>query len=209
MDRLLADFVILGFCASGVFRGAVKARAVVPKDFALFVVGQGKFEKALDRVGILRIAVRIIGGKDQLVAAELCDGVARRRFVGLDRYPALALEIFAWLHHQVGHENIAFALVAFVQAPQQPRQPGTVGFEERHAHFRMALKNTSAEESAHAHHLFEGLGINAAQTEVGLEMLGGLARAGSRGFVKAERQDSALRADSTAARSRDRTNFFR
>ena len=123
-----------------------------------------------------------------MVAAEFFDGMARGRFVGLDGNEALALEIFARRHLQVRHENVAFALVAFVQAPEQPRQPGAVGFEERDFHFRMALENAAAEKAAEAEHLLEGLRVNPAQAEVRLEVFRALARARRGGLVEAERQ---------------------
>ena len=70
---------------------------------------------------IFGIAVRIIGGEDEMVTAHFFYRMARRRLIGLDRDKALALEIFTRRHLEIRHEDIALALVAFIQAPEQPR----------------------------------------------------------------------------------------
>src|SRR5688572_417435 len=130
VQRLSADLIILDFLRFERIRGVVKARTIVPENLALVVVGQRKLEKTLHGVRIIGIAVRIVGGKHQLIAAEFFDGMAGRCFVGLDGNKTLALEILARRHLYVLHENITFALVAFVQAPYEPWQPGTSGFKE-------------------------------------------------------------------------------
>ena len=52
----------------------------------------------------------------------------------------------------------------------------------------MTFKNTAAKKAAESEHLFERLGVNAAQTKIGLKIFRALARAGCRGFMETERQ---------------------
>ena len=110
-----------------------------------------------------------------MVAAEFLNGVTRGRLVRLYGDEALALEIFARRHGEIGHENVAFSLVALVEAPQKPRQPRAVRFEKGDFKFGMALENAAAEKTPKAHHLFERLCIDAPQSEIGLELFSGLA----------------------------------
>src|SRR5215475_6598547 len=74
LDRLI---ILLRWLVSRRMRSRVEARAVVPENFTLVVIRQLELEKAFNGMGILRIAVGIVGGKDELVAADLFDRITR------------------------------------------------------------------------------------------------------------------------------------
>ena len=70
----------------------------------------------------------------------------------------------------------ALALVPFVQAPKQPRQPRAIGFEKSDFHVWVSFEYPTASKAAETQHLLERLRIDASQSKVRLEILGALAR---------------------------------
>src|SRR5437867_11653097 len=159
---LRSGAAVRGFRRSHRSGRSIEASAVVPKNFVFVRIGQRELQKAFHCMGISRVAVRIVGRENQLVAAEFLNGVTRGRFVRLYGDEALALEIFARRHGEIGHENVAFSLVALVEAPQKPRQPRAGRFEKDDTKFGMALANAAAENTHRAHHSYEVLPIDAA-----------------------------------------------
>ncbi len=120
--------------------------------------------------------MRIVGGEDDLVAPELVDQVPCRGFVGLHGHPALALEILARRHSELGHKHVTFPFVTLIESPQKPRDPGTIGFEKRDLELRVSFEDAATEEAAEAEYLLEGLGIDTPEPKVWLKMLSSIAR---------------------------------
>src|SRR2546426_10648849 len=54
-------------------RDPIVARAVVPEDLLLALLGNGQLHERVDRVGILRISVRPVGGEDDGVVTHVVD----------------------------------------------------------------------------------------------------------------------------------------
>src|SRR6516225_1589487 len=70
----------------------VEAQRVVPQDLLLAPVGERQRKKTVHRVGIFRIAVWVIGRRDEVVVAESIDDVGDKLFVALDGAEPLPAE---------------------------------------------------------------------------------------------------------------------
>ena len=72
----------------------------------------------IDRFGVARVDVRIVGGEDQMCVADLLDDIVGDHFVGLDGDNAVFFEIFARLKFDIGGPNIAVEFPSFIEAPE-------------------------------------------------------------------------------------------
>src|SRR5437867_9624713 len=79
-------------------RHPVVARAVVPEDLALALVGDRELHERLDRLRILGVEVGPVGREDDGVVAHVIDDLFHEVLVGLHGHEALALEVLAGLH---------------------------------------------------------------------------------------------------------------
>src|SRR5205823_6010421 len=140
-------------------------------DLALLLVGERQLEEVRDRLRILRVAMRIVRREDELVASELLDRIPRRSFVWLNGYPALAAEILAGRRLEVLHEDVALELVVLVEPPDQPGDPGAIGFEKGDLELWMPRQDAAAQKGAEAEHLLDGLRVNAANPKVRIEVV--------------------------------------
>src|SRR5512144_3211231 len=69
----------------------IVGHAVVPKNFALVFITEWQPKKRIDGFRIARINVRIVRGKNQIIAADLLDDIAGDHFVGFYGHSALPL----------------------------------------------------------------------------------------------------------------------
>src|SRR5438105_1392047 len=99
------------------FADLVEARAVVPQDLALLLVGERQLQERVHRLGVARVPMRVVRRKDELIAAELLDREPRWILIGLYGNPALPLEVLTRRLVEVRHKDVTLALVPFVGAP--------------------------------------------------------------------------------------------
>src|SRR5688572_32832944 len=121
----------------------IKLGAVVPQDFLLIFVADRQLEESLDGMWKFGISMRVIRREYQPIGADVIDYVLDAILVGLHRYEALSLEVLARFHGQVLRPDIAFLLPAFIQPPQQPRQPRAIRFQKRGPQLGMARQNSA------------------------------------------------------------------
>src|SRR5262245_22447616 len=79
--------------SSGWLRDGVEAEPVVPEDLALARFGERELQEGFDRVRVLRIGVRVVGGENEIVVAEAGDVVVDGLFVGFHREEAVIAEV--------------------------------------------------------------------------------------------------------------------
>ncbi len=115
---------------------------------------------AFPRSGPGRVRVRIVGGPHQVLDAGELSGVdAHAVHDECRRY--VAREVFAGL--QIGMDAVLkrVALVAAVEARQQPGQPAGVGFGHHQAHARVAIEQGAREDfTERQHYLHRIFGIS-------------------------------------------------
>ena len=115
-----------------------------------FARSSGSVRKQVHRLRVFRIAVRVIGGCDEVVVAHRGDDMRHELFVALDRAEPLPPEIFRWRHRQMGHLAIGLAPLVMLVHPVEPeRQPAALSFEERKAQPREAFHD-AAHDDVHA-----------------------------------------------------------
>src|SRR2546422_9506628 len=124
---------------------SVEPRPVIPEDPARGGLGQREPEELLGRPRILGVAVRVVGGEDDVVRERL-RRVAAGLLVALDRRPARALEVLARRAREVRRLDGATPLDVLVHPPEEPGRPAAVALEEGDAEAGVAL-----EDAAHAH----------------------------------------------------------
>src|SRR5215470_783560 len=79
----------------------VEPTPVVPENLALGPVAQRKGHEALHRAGILRVGVRVVGRKYQIVVTEIFQVLPHRFLIGFDGKETVALEILRRLLAQL------------------------------------------------------------------------------------------------------------
>src|SRR5262245_5335499 len=110
---------------------AVEAAGIVPEDLPLALVADRQLEKTIHRVGILRVAVRIVGRGPEVVIAERRHDVGHGLFVALERAESLPAEVFGRQHREVPHVAVRLPpLVVLVHPGQPERQPPALPLEE-------------------------------------------------------------------------------
>lgn len=110
----------------------VHPSAVVPQIFSFRLVGKGEFEKGIDGVGIFDVEVRIVCGEHHIVFETVLGNVFGRDLIAFHGAVALALKIFQRRQREIGIFRFARGLGIFSHAPEQPRHPGAVAFQESH-----------------------------------------------------------------------------
>src|SRR5262245_41054056 len=128
-------------------RDLVEPAPVLAQDARLRLLGDRELREGLDRVGELRISVRVVGGEDEVRVAEPLDVLTRRLLVGLDGEEAAAPEVLARLHREVARLEPADPLVMLVEAVEEPGSPAAVALEQRHAEPREALEHAAGTEA--------------------------------------------------------------
>src|SRR5215475_13742504 len=108
---------------------------------------------------ITGIPVGIIGRVHEVIVTQAIDGVARWSLIRLDRSDALTFEIGAGGHRQITHVEVALELVNFIESPEQPWEPRTIGLKKRDFEFCMPFENTRAEKTSHCKHLSNQLAV--------------------------------------------------
>ena len=96
----------------------VKLDAIIPQNFPAAIRRHFLMEKFLGRFRKIGVAVRIVGGKDEVIVADQLADVADIGFVALAADHALALEILAGLHGQERRVMLAELLPVAVHALQ-------------------------------------------------------------------------------------------
>src|ERR1051326_5353137 len=81
----------------------VEAEGVVPQDLLSAFVAQRQREEAVHRLGIFRIAVRIVGRRDELVLADRRHDMRDEFLVAFAGAEALPAEIFRRLGREMRH----------------------------------------------------------------------------------------------------------
>src|SRR5437868_13677674 len=90
----------------------VEADGVVPLALLLALVAKRQREKAVHRLGVFRIAVRVVGRRDDVVVADRRDDMADELLVAFAGAEALPAEIFRRLRGEMRH--LAIGLAPFV-----------------------------------------------------------------------------------------------
>src|SRR5215831_3763420 len=112
----------------------VEAAGIVPEDLPLALVADRQLEKAVHRVGILRVAVRVIGRRHEVVIAERRHDVGHGLLVALERAEPLPAEVCGRQHREVPHVAVGLPpLVVLVHPVQPERQPPALALEEGEA----------------------------------------------------------------------------
>src|SRR5215467_14626692 len=105
----------------------VEAAGVVPEDLSLALVADRQFEEAVHRVGILRVAVRVVGRRHEVVIAERRDDMSHGLLVTLERAEPLPAEVFGRQHREMPHVAVRLPpLVVLVHPGQPERQPSAL-----------------------------------------------------------------------------------
>src|SRR5215813_9554488 len=124
--------------AWGALRGpplqGIEPEDVVPEDLLLARIADGQGEETIHRLWVLGVAVRVVGGGDEVVVAEGVDHVAHELLVALHRAETLPAEVFGGRHGEVGHlaERLA-PLVVLVHAVEPEGQPAALRLQEGEA----------------------------------------------------------------------------
>src|SRR5262245_27808148 len=122
----------------------IEAAGIVPQDLPLALVADLQLEEAVHRVGILRVAVRVIGRRHEIVIAERCHDVGHGLLVALERAEPLPAEVFGRQHREVAHVTVWLPpLVVLVHPGQPERQPSALALEEGEAKAREALHDAA------------------------------------------------------------------
>src|SRR5262249_33315428 len=79
----------------------VEAAGIVPEDLPLALVADRQLEEAVHRVGILRVPVRVISRRHEVVIAKRLDDVGHRLLVALERAEPLPAEVCGRQHREV------------------------------------------------------------------------------------------------------------
>src|SRR5437899_4662084 len=130
---------------------AVEAGGIVPEDPPLRPLRErGHADELADRVRELAVAVRIVAAEHDQLVPEGVDHVLRATLVDLGRHEALALEVLARLHAEVGRvARTEVALPVLVHALQPPRRPPRTRLEQDAAEPRVAREH-AADDQVHA-----------------------------------------------------------
>src|SRR5262245_4548382 len=137
----------------------VQLEDVVPEDLLLARVAQGQGEESVHGPGVLRVAVRVVGGGDEVVVTERFDDVLHELLVALDRAESLATEVVRGLGGEVTHlADRLPPLVVLVHAMQPEGQPAALGFQEGEAQAREALHDPAHDDVHAGEHLLHGVG---------------------------------------------------
>ena len=108
---------------------------------------------------ITGIAMGIIGRVHEVIVTQAIDGVARWSLIRLDRSDALTFEVGAGRHRQITHIEVALELVGFIESPEQPWEPRTIGLKKRDFEFGVPFENTPAQKTSHRKHLSNRLAV--------------------------------------------------
>src|SRR5215472_3150482 len=79
----------------------IETKDVVPEDLLLAPIAEGQGEEAVHGLGVLGVAVGIVGGGDEVVVAEGIDHVAHELLVAFHRAEALTAEVVRGRHGEV------------------------------------------------------------------------------------------------------------
>src|SRR5262245_33397301 len=100
----------------------IETARVVPQDLPLALVIDRQLEEAVHRVGIFRVAVRVVGRRHEIVIAERRDDVGDGLLVALERAESLPPEVFGRQHRQVTHVAVRLPPLVVLVHPRQPER---------------------------------------------------------------------------------------
>src|SRR2546430_11514782 len=172
-------------------RNPVVARAVVPEDLALALVGDRELHERLDRLRILGIEVGPVGREDDGVVAHVIDDLFHEVLVGLHGHEALALEVLAGLHGEQRVRTPERHLVVLVQTPEEEGHPAAVSLQEGDAQIRMAFQDAASDHADHGQHHLHGMAGRMDHLEVRAEAVAHLWQVRAEPFMEAERHPEA------------------
>src|SRR5262249_1051082 len=149
------------FMAWGALRGPPCSQRgeldhVVPQDLLLAGAAERERQESVHGLRILGVAVRGVGGGDEVGVTEGVDDVLHELLVALHRAVALATEVLGRRHGEMGHLAVRLApLVVLVHAMQPEGQPAALRFQEGEPQAREALHHAAHDDVHAGQHLLD------------------------------------------------------
>src|SRR5439155_19624620 len=173
---------------------AVEAGGIVPEDLPLRPLRERPHPDELaDRMRELAVAVRIVAAEHDQLVPEGVDHVLRAALVDLGRHEALALEVLARLHAEVGCvARTEVALPVPVHALEPPCGPARARLEEDAAEPRVPLEH-AADDQVHARaHVLDRVADEVELHQLVVAAAAELGEVHAGAFVRRERYAQAL-----------------